>query len=279
MLISTCYYFHTRPEEKDRVFMTQTMKDKNNDAQRKGRPGQRQQERLIRIARRRRRRQILLSSSITAIVLVIAALIFWEYHQVTTQQQAAAQKLNDQHATATAKVTSQRATATEQVVAPTQTASVSASATASTQATATTASNEVRAATGAPMPKAGPASPPAVTGTTGTLSGGLKYIDVKAGTGAVVQKTSTVTVEYTGWIAKTGKKFDSSYDHGGVPFSVQLGQGKVIPGWDQGVVGMKAGGTRRLLIPSALGYGAQGSPPVIPANADLIFDVTVLSVN
>ena len=146
------------------------------------------------------------------------------------------------------------------------------------QATVTVASSQVRAATGAPMPKAGPASPPAVSEKTNTLSGGLKYIDVRTGTGATVQKTSTVTAEYTGWIAKTGKKFDSSYDHGGAPFSVQLGQGKVIPGWDQGLVGMKAGGTRRLLIPSALGYGTQGSPPFIPANADLTFDVTVLAV-
>jgi peptidylprolyl isomerase len=258
--------------------MTQTMKDKNNEAQRRGRPGQRQQERLIRIARRRRRRQIILGSSITLVVLAIAALTFWEYHQITTQQQAAAQKVKDLQATTTTKAKSQQATATEKVAAPTQTAAVNASATAAVQATVTVASSEVRAATGAPMPKTGPASPPAVTEKTNTLSGGLKYIDVKVGTGATVQSTSTVTVEYTGWITKTGKKFDSSYDHGGAPFSVQLGQGKVIPGWDQGLVGMKSGGTRRILIPSALGYGTQGSPPVIPANADLIFDVTVLSV-
>jgi FKBP-type peptidyl-prolyl cis-trans isomerase len=258
--------------------MTQTTKDKNNNTQRRGRPGQRQQDRLIRIARRRRRRQIILGSSITIVVLVVAALTFWEYHQITTTQQAAAQKLNDQHATATAKAKSQQATATEKVAAPTQTASANASATAVVQATVTAASAEVQTDTGAPMPKAGPATPPAVSEKTVTLTGGLKYIDVKAGTGATVQKTSTVTVEYTGWITKTGKKFDSSYDHGGAPFSVQLGQGQVIPGWDQGLIGMKAGGTRRLLIPSALGYGTQGSPPVIPANADLIFDVTVLSV-
>lgn len=258
--------------------MTQTMKDKDNNTQRRGRPGQRQQDRLTRIARRRRRKQIILGSSITIAVLIIGALTFWDYNQITTQQQTAAQKLNDQHATSTATAKSQQATATEKVAAPTQTASANASATAAVQATVTVASSEVQAATGAPMPKTGPASPPAVSEKTVALSGGLKYIDVKAGTGATVQKTSTVTVEYTGWIAKTGKKFDSSYDHGGAPFSVQLGQGKVIPGWDQGLVGMKSGGTRRLLIPSALGYGTQGSPPVIPANADLIFDVTVLSV-
>ena len=258
--------------------MTQTLKDKNNEAQRRGRPGQRQQERLMRIARRRRRRQIILGSSITLVVLAIASLTFWEYHQITTQQEVAAQKVKDQQATTTTKAKSQQATATEKVAAPTQTASANVSATAAVQATATTASTEVQAATGAPMPKSGPASPPAVTEKTNTLTGGLKYIDIKVGTGATVQKTSTVTVEYTGWITKTGKKFDSSYDHSGVPFSVQLGQGKIIPGWDQGLVGMKAGGTRRLLIPSAMGYGTQGSPPVIPANADLTFDVTLLSV-
>ncbi len=269
--------------------MTQTMKDKNNAAQRRGRPGQRQQERLVRIARRRRRRQIILASSITLVVLVIVSLTFLEYRQVTTQQEVAAQKVKDQHATATTTAHNQQATATQIVAAPTQTAAAkiaiptqtavaNVTATAVVQATITVASSEVQAATGAPMPKSGPASPPAVTQKTNTFPGNLKYIDIKEGTGAVVQKTSTVNVEYTGWISKTGKKFDSSYDHGGQPFSVQLGQGKIIPGWDQGLVGMKAGGTRRLLIPAALGYGAKGYPPVIPANAELTFDVTVLSV-
>ncbi len=269
--------------------MTQTMKDKNNEAQRKGRPGQRQQERLIRIARRRRRKQILLGSSISVIVIAVLALSFWEYNQITTQQQTAAQKLSNQHATATAKVSNQhatattqvknqQATATEKVAAPTQTVVANASATVVAQATITVASSEVRTITGAPMPTKGLASPPTVSGKTVTLSGGLKYIDTKVGTGAAAQSTSTVEVEYTGWIAKTGKEFDSSYDHGGLPYSLQLGQGKVIPGWDEGLVGMKAGGTRRLMIPSALAYGTTGYLPVIPANADLIFDVTMLSV-
>jgi len=211
-------------------------------------------------------------------VIAVGALGFWEYHQVTTQQQEAAQKLKSQQTTATTTVKNQRATATEKVAAPTQTVVANASATAVVRATATVASSEVRAATGAPMPTTGPASPPAVSGTTVTLTGGLKYIDTKVGTGAAAQATSTVEVEYTGWIAKTGKKFDSSYDHDGIPFSLQLGQGKVIPGWDQGLVGMKAGGTRRLIIPAALAYGTQGYAPVIPANADLVFDVTMLSV-
>jgi FKBP-type peptidyl-prolyl cis-trans isomerase len=259
--------------------MTQTMNDKNNDTQRKARPGQRQQERLIRIARRRRRRQILLGSSITVIVIAVAVLGFWEYEQISTQQQAAAQKLSNQHATVTAQVKKVNATATEKVAVPTQTVVAKATATGVVQATATAVSSEVQAALGEPMPTKGPASPPAVSGKTVTLASGVKYIDIKVGTGTVALSTSTVVVEYTGWITKTGKKFDSSYDHGGTPFSVQLGQGQVIPGWDQGLGGMKVGGTRRIFIPSAQGYGAQGSPPVIPANADLIFDVTLLSVS
>jgi FKBP-type peptidyl-prolyl cis-trans isomerase len=85
-------------------------------------------------------------------------------------------------------------------------------------------------------------------------------------------------VQYTGWLASNGQKFDSSYDHGGQPFALTLGQHQVIPGWEEGLIGMKPGGTRRILIPPALGYGAQGSPPAIPANSTLIFDVTMVSV-
>ena len=98
------------------------------------------------------------------------------------------------------------------------------------------------------------------------------------GTGSAAKKGSKVSVEYTGWIASTCKKFDSSYDHGGQPFSVTpLGQASVIPGWNEGLVGMKVGGVRRIIIPAALGYGAQGNQ-AIPPNATLIFDVTVLSI-
>ena len=131
--------------------MTQTMNDKNNDTQRKGRPGQRQQERLVRIARRRKRRQILLGSSITFIVIAVGALGFWEYHQISTQQQAAAQKLSNQHATVTAQVHKVNATATEKIAAPTQTVVAKVTATAVVQATATAVSSEVQAALGVPM--------------------------------------------------------------------------------------------------------------------------------
>ncbi len=128
-----------------------------------------------------------------------------------------------------------------------------------------------------PTPSAGPATPPPVTGPVQHLPGGLEYIDIKTGTGAVVKDGSSINVQYTGWLQSNGKKFDSSYDHGGQPFSVTVGQGQVIKGWDEGLVGMRVGGTRRLIIPPSLGYGAAGSPPVIPANATLIFDVTVVS--
>ena len=85
-----------------------------------------------------------------------------------------------------------------------------------------------------------------------------------------------MTVQYTGWLAN-GKKFDSSFDHG-APFTFVLGNHQVIQGWDQGVVGMKVGGKRRLLIPSTLGYGPTGAGEVIPPNATLVFEVELLKV-
>ncbi len=84
-------------------------------------------------------------------------------------------------------------------------------------------------------------------------------------------------MQYTGTLTN-GKKFDSSYDHGGEPFKFTLGKGEVIKGWDQGVVGMKIGGKRRLRIPSDLGYGAKGSGE-IPANAGLVFEVELVSID
>jgi len=130
-------------------------------------------------------------------------------------------------------------------------------------------------------PSAGPATAPAVSGTPVALPDGLKYVDIKVGSGPAAHNGSNVAVNYTGWLASTCQKFDSSYDsHGSQspqPFTVPLGQGQVIKGWDEGLVGMKTGGIRRLFIPSALGYGAQANGP-IPANADLIFDVQVVSI-
>lgn len=131
-----------------------------------------------------------------------------------------------------------------------------------------------------------PASPPTVKGAINTTSDGLQEIDIQVGCGAVVQVGQTVIVEYTGWVESTSKLFDSSFEHqpSDCEGTVQntcgfaLSQGSVIQGWVEGVAGMKIGGTRRLIIPPALAYGAQGSPPVIPPNATLIFDITVIGV-
>jgi hypothetical protein len=126
-------------------------------------------------------------------------------------------------------------------------------------------------------PDAGPTTAPLISGTPVTLSDGLKYVDIKTGTGMAVISGSGVSAEYTGWLASTCEKFDSSYDRAGEPFTFTVGAGQVIAGWDKGVVGMKAGGTRRLYIPAALGYGSQSQGP-IPGDSDLIFDITILSV-
>lgn len=109
-----------------------------------------------------------------------------------------------------------------------------------------------------------------------TLPDGLQYKDERVGTGAVARPGNRVTVNYTGWLAN-GQKFDSSLDHG-QPFTFPLGAGQVIPGWDQGVAGMRVGGRRTLIIPPALGYGAQGAGGVIPPNATLKFTVDLLKV-
>lgn len=115
---------------------------------------------------------------------------------------------------------------------------------------------------------------------TVTTKTGLKYQDHKVGTGKEAVPGKIVFVHYTGWLddkGQKGKKFDSSVDRG-KPFEFKLGKRMVIAGWDEGVAGMKEGGKRTLMIPPALGYGARGSPPVIPPNAKLIFDVELIEV-
>jgi peptidylprolyl isomerase len=121
-------------------------------------------------------------------------------------------------------------------------------------------------------------SPTKVTGKPKTTSSGVEYWDIVVGTGAPAVKGKPVTVHYTGWLASSGKKFDSSVDRG-QPFVFKLGAGEVIQGWDDGVAGMKVGGKRQLRIPPDLGYGIHGAGGVIPPNATLIFDVELVDVN
>lgn len=113
-------------------------------------------------------------------------------------------------------------------------------------------------------------------GTEVATASGLKYIDMVEGTGATPQKGQTVTVHYTGTL-ENGRKFDSSVDRG-QPYEFRLGEGAVIKGWDEGLASMKVGGKRKLIIPPVLGYGQRGSPPNIPPNSILLFDVELLGV-
>jgi len=116
-----------------------------------------------------------------------------------------------------------------------------------------------------------------------TTPSGLQYEDTVTGSGAVAAVGQRVRVHYTGWLYdptaanNRGRKFDSSKDRGD-PFRFHLGAGMVIAGWDEGVQGMKTGGTRVLQIPADLGYGARGAGGVIPPNATLIFEVDLLAV-
>jgi len=113
-----------------------------------------------------------------------------------------------------------------------------------------------------------------------TTPSGLIINDTVVGTGETAKKGDDVSVHYTGWLfygGERGKKFDSSKDRG-EPFQFGLGGGQVIKGWDEGVQGMKVGGSRTLTIPPELGYGSRGAGGVIPANATLIFEVELLGV-
>jgi FKBP-type peptidyl-prolyl cis-trans isomerase FkpA len=114
-----------------------------------------------------------------------------------------------------------------------------------------------------------------------TTESGLQFEDIQVGTGADAKSGAPVKVHYTGWLHDAaqpggrGRKFDSSKDRND-PFRFDLGAGRVIRGWDEGVQGMKVGGTRVLLIPPQLGYGARGAGGVIPPNATLVFEVELL---
>jgi peptidylprolyl isomerase len=128
----------------------------------------------------------------------------------------------------------------------------------------------------AKTPTSGPLSTePKVTPPSGAAPSKLVVKDLITGTGAEAKAGQTVTVNYVGVLFHGGTKFDASWKRS-EPFTFTLGRGQVIPGWDQGVAGMKVGGRRELIIPAALAYGAKGSPPVIPPNAPLVFVVDLL---
>jgi peptidylprolyl isomerase len=113
-------------------------------------------------------------------------------------------------------------------------------------------------------------------GTEVTTASGLKYTDTVVGTGATPQRGQTVSVHYTGTL-QNGFKFDSSRDRG-APMEYKFGVQPMIKGWDEAVSTMKVGGRRKLIIPPALGYGAQGRPPDIPGNSILLFDLELVGV-
>ncbi len=234
--------------------MTQTVNGNRNDgnSQKLRRPGQRQQDRLQRQARRRRRQRIWMSSIVSVAIIALAVVGVIEY------QNYSAANLVRQQASA-------RATA---------------SAIAKKEATATAVAmhNCLSKLNLPPTATAGPLKPPTLTGQVVTLPDGLQYIDVQKGCGLVVASGSGVSIEYTGWLQSSGKKFDSSYDRSGNPLSFVAGQNQVIKGFDEGMLGMQEGGIRRLIIPAALAYGAQGRPPTIPPNANLIFDIQMIAV-
>jgi FKBP-type peptidyl-prolyl cis-trans isomerase len=136
-----------------------------------------------------------------------------------------------------------------------------------------------KAAAPAKKAAAAPAAggPTAVTGEPVTTPSGLKYWDIKVGTGSKAFPGLNVTVHYTGWL-ESGKKFDSSLDRK-EPFRFALGKGQVIPGWEEGISGMRVGGKRQLRIPSKLAYGTTGFGNTIPPGATLIFDIQLLGAN
>jgi peptidylprolyl isomerase len=118
---------------------------------------------------------------------------------------------------------------------------------------------------------------PVVPDVVGKAPTSLRFVDVKQGTGKAAKNGSTINVLYIGISCSTGTVFDASFKHGNSAFPVTLGKGSVIPGWDKGLIGVKAGGVRELIIPPALGYGPAGQGP-IKGNEVLIFLVTVKSV-
>jgi len=134
------------------------------------------------------------------------------------------------------------------------------------------------AVTTTPKPPPAISTKPVVTVPTGPAPTKLVTKDLVTGTGQTAKAGDTVTVNYVGVLYKTGKEFDSSWSRN-QPFTTALSNGSVIPGWVQGIPGMKVGGRRELIIPASLAYGKQGSPPTIPPNSPLVFVVDLISVS
>ncbi len=127
-----------------------------------------------------------------------------------------------------------------------------------------------------PTPASVDTGPPPVADEPTFSDSGLGIIDIEAGSGETPETGKLVVVHYTGWLSD-GTKFDSSLDRG-TPFEFVLDLGQVIDGWDEGLATMKVGGKRRLIIPPELAYGEGGSPPTIPPNAELTFDIELLEI-
>jgi peptidylprolyl isomerase len=139
-----------------------------------------------------------------------------------------------------------------------------------TTSTSTTPTTTVKTPTSGPLSKE-----PTVTPTSGPAPAKLVTKEIIKGTGAEAKAGDSVTVNYVGVLYSNGKEFDASWKRN-EPFTFTLGKGQVIPGWDQGVAGMKVGGRRELIIPAELAYGKRGSPPTIPPNSPLVFVVDLL---
>jgi FKBP-type peptidyl-prolyl cis-trans isomerase len=201
----------------------------------------------------------------------------------TTTETKAAEPATAPTATAEAAKPADTTAATAEAAKPADTAAPTAEAAKPADATAQPAADAAATAQTSPTVAATEAAAaPAAAGSSNITS--LQSTDVKAGTGAEAVAGKAVSVHYTGWLYdekaadKHGAQFDSSHDRD-EPFEFTLGGGQVIQGWDQGVVGMKVGGQRTLIIPASLAYGEMGAGGgLIPPNASLVFDVELLDV-
>jgi peptidylprolyl isomerase len=164
-------------------------------------------------------------------------------------------------------------------LAPSGGQTVEASTGATTTPTTATATTPTTTTPAVNTPTSGPLSTePKITVPKGPAPKNLVIKDLIKGTGALATKTSAVTVNYVGALYKNGKIFDASWNRKQT-FPFTLGQNSVIPGWEEGVPGMRVGGRRELIIPAALAYGATGSGSTIPPNSPLIFVIDLLSAS